>query len=108
MGRTLVIGDVHGCVDELSNLLSACEHGPVDQVVLVGDLVAKGPDSPGVLALVRELGATRDAIRARLRNDGWPGVIDRLEELLAQESVPTGLTISNASDPVHPAPSERE
>ncbi len=58
--------------------------------------------------LVRELGATRDAIRARLRKDGWPGVIDRLEELLAQESVPTGLTISNASNPVHPAPSERE
>jgi hypothetical protein len=31
-----------------------------------------------------------------------------LEEFLAQESTPTGSTISNASDPVHPAPSERE
>jgi hypothetical protein len=55
--KTIVIGDVHGCVDELRALLVACEHAPEDQVVLVGDLVAKGPDSRGVLALVRELGA---------------------------------------------------
>jgi hypothetical protein len=55
--RTIVIGDVHGCVDELSALLRACERASGDQVVLVGDLVAKGPDSRGVLALVRELGA---------------------------------------------------
>lgn len=55
--RTIVIGDVHGCVDELRALLLACEREPGDQVVLVGDLVAKGPDSRGVLALVRELGA---------------------------------------------------
>lgn len=54
---TIVIGDVHGCVDELSDLLAACNHGASDQLVLVGDLVAKGPDSRGVLALVRELGA---------------------------------------------------
>lgn len=54
---TIVVGDVHGCVDELSDLLAACNYGASDQLVLVGDLVAKGPDSRGVLALVRELGA---------------------------------------------------
>jgi hypothetical protein len=52
---TLVIGDVHGCLDELRALLRACGHASGDQVVLVGDLVFKGPDSRGVLALVREL-----------------------------------------------------
>jgi hypothetical protein len=52
-----VIGDVHGCADELADLLRACGHVDGDQVVLVGDLVAKGPDSRGVLALVRELSA---------------------------------------------------
>lgn len=54
MKRTIVIGDVHGCVDELSELLRILAAGPGDDVVLVGDLVAKGPDSAGVLRLARE------------------------------------------------------
>lgn len=55
--RTLFIGDVHGCVQELRDLLTACAHSEYDRVVLVGDLVAKGPDSAGVVRLARELGA---------------------------------------------------
>ncbi len=62
-----VIGDVHGCRGELETLLTALgyelardEAGrPVDAVhatgrkpVFVGDLVDRGPDSPGVLRLV--------------------------------------------------------
>jgi predicted phosphodiesterase len=54
---TIVIGDVHGCADELDDLLRACGVASGDAVVLVGDLVAKGPSSRGVLAIVRELGA---------------------------------------------------
>jgi hypothetical protein len=54
---TIIIGDVHGCADELSELLGRVGPGAGDQVVFVGDLVARGPDSPGVLRLVRELGA---------------------------------------------------
>lgn len=52
-----MVGDVHGCADELADLLRACEHGRSDEVVFVGDLVAKGPDSRGVLAAFRALGA---------------------------------------------------
>lgn len=54
--RTIFIGDVHGCAEELDLLLRACGHAPDDRVVLLGDLVAKGPDSVGVLARVRALG----------------------------------------------------
>jgi hypothetical protein len=54
--RTIVIGDVHGCADELDALLREVGHDRQDDVVLVGDLVAKGPDSRGVLARVRDLG----------------------------------------------------
>jgi diadenosine tetraphosphatase ApaH/serine/threonine PP2A family protein phosphatase len=55
--RTIVIGDVHGCVDELQDLLRRCSiDKAADRVVLVGDLVAKGPDSQGVVQLVRERG----------------------------------------------------
>src|SRR5262245_43173753 len=56
MSRTIVIGDVHGCSDELARLLARTGAGPTDRVVLVGDLVAKGPDSQGVVQLARERG----------------------------------------------------
>jgi predicted phosphodiesterase len=52
--RTLVVGDVHGCLDELLALLAAAGRAPADRVVLVGDLVAKGPDSAGVVRWARE------------------------------------------------------
>jgi hypothetical protein len=55
--RTLVVGDVHGCADELRDLLKVCEWSPDVEVVLTGDLCGKGPDTRGVLALVREIGA---------------------------------------------------
>lgn len=55
-GRTLFIGDVHGCLDELQALIRKAELTPADQVVLLGDLVAKGPDSVGVVQYVREQG----------------------------------------------------
>jgi len=56
MQRTIVVGDVHGCADELQALLRQCGVVRGDRVVLAGDLVAKGPDSHGVVQLVREMG----------------------------------------------------
>ena len=47
-----IIGDVHGCLEELKTLLGKLEG---HQLVFVGDLVDKGPDSLGVLRLVRSL-----------------------------------------------------
>ncbi len=57
MGRTLIIGNVHGCAAELDALLARLAVGEADRVVFVGDLLARGPDSRGVLAKVRALGA---------------------------------------------------
>jgi diadenosine tetraphosphatase ApaH/serine/threonine PP2A family protein phosphatase len=53
-GRHIIIGDIHGCLDELERLLKLAEAGRDDVIVSVGDLVAKGPDSQGVVALARE------------------------------------------------------
>lgn len=55
--RTILIGDVHGCAAELGSLLERVRFGPGDRLVLVGDLVARGPDSRGVLAIARDAGA---------------------------------------------------
>mgnify|MGYP001812815746 FL=1 len=54
--RTLIVGDLHGCREELEDLLdeSGWERG--DQLVAVGDLVAKGPDSQGVIRLLQDIG----------------------------------------------------
>jgi predicted phosphodiesterase len=43
--RVIVIGDVHGCVDEFRDLLIRAKYMPGDLVLLLGDLVAKGPHS---------------------------------------------------------------
>ena len=55
--RTLIVGDVHGCLEELEDLLEKSGWEEDDQLVSVGDLVAKGPNSLGVVRLMRELGA---------------------------------------------------
>jgi len=55
--RVIAIGDVHGCIDELQDLLRECEYRPGDLVVFLGDLVSKGPDSISVVQLAREIGA---------------------------------------------------
>ncbi|GMF26113.1 unnamed protein product [Phytophthora fragariaefolia] len=56
--RVLVVGDVHGCFDELQALLAACAFAPPrDRLVFVGDLVNKGPRSLDVVRFVRGSGA---------------------------------------------------
>ncbi|MFB6297482.1 MAG: metallophosphoesterase family protein [Salinirussus sp.] len=48
-----VVGDVHGCRPALERLLRTLGPNDDDLVVFVGDLVRKGPDSAGVVDLVR-------------------------------------------------------
>ncbi len=55
--RTIVVGDVHGCLDELDELLRLVSLRPgFDRLVFVGDLLDRGPDSVGVVRRARELG----------------------------------------------------
>ena len=55
MGRNIVIGDVHGCLAELIDLLAKLAPARDDQLIFLGDLVNRGPDSHGVVSLVRSL-----------------------------------------------------
>jgi len=47
--RVICIGDVHGCIDEVCDLLRAVGYHPGDRVLFLGDLVAKGPSSVEVI-----------------------------------------------------------
>lgn len=54
-GRLFVVGDVHGCLDQLRAALEAVSFDrDRDTLWALGDLVDRGPDSLGVLALLAE------------------------------------------------------
>ncbi|MEW4448674.1 metallophosphoesterase family protein [Qipengyuania sp. JC766] len=64
--RTFVIGDIHGRLDLFQALASEIERederrGPArTTVILLGDLIDRGPDSAGVIAKARHWQAQRD------------------------------------------------
>src|SRR5688572_22768901 len=49
--RTIVVGDIHGCYDELTDLLDQLHFAESDRIVSVGDLITKGPKNREVLEL---------------------------------------------------------
>jgi hypothetical protein len=66
-----IIGDVHGCREELEVLLAELGYRPAPggqrhpggrTAVFVGDLVDRGPDTPGVLRLVLAMVSQGDAL----------------------------------------------
>jgi predicted phosphodiesterase len=56
-GRLIAVGDIHGCHAEFAELLNQLELKAGDRVVLLGDLVNRGPDSTKVIDLARSIGA---------------------------------------------------
>jgi predicted phosphodiesterase len=49
--RTFVVGDIHGCYEELMTLLETVKFCANDRVIAVGDLIVKGPANKQVLDL---------------------------------------------------------
>ena len=73
-----IIGDVHGCLDELAQLLerlgyagsdNAWRHAEGRRAIFLGDLVDRGPDSPGVLRLVMDMVASGTAVCVQGNHD---------------------------------------
>jgi len=57
--RLVIVGDVHGQLSALESLLKKVGFKKAtDHLILTGDMVAKGPDSSGVVRLAMELGAS--------------------------------------------------
>ena len=53
--RSFVIGDIHGCLDELVCLLQALPLGNTDRLIFLGDYIDRGPNSKGVVAHLIQL-----------------------------------------------------
>jgi Calcineurin-like phosphoesterase. len=64
--RVYAVGDIHGRLDLFREILRSIEadderRGPAQtRIVLLGDLIDRGPESAGVVALARELSQQRD------------------------------------------------
>ncbi len=87
-----LIGDVQGCDEALQRLLSRLDFSPSrDTLVMLGDLVNRGPDSVAVLRRLMRFGAAArcvlgnhdlhllalaHGVRAVHRNDTLAGVLD--------------------------------
>ena len=73
-----IIGDVHGCLHELVSLLDRLDYAPDGpawrhpagrRAIFLGDLVDRGPDSPGVLRLVMDMVAAGSALCVQGNHD---------------------------------------
>ena len=53
-GRLIAIGDIHGCHKEFEELLDKLDLKKDDRLILLGDLINRGPDSSRVVELARE------------------------------------------------------
>jgi serine/threonine protein phosphatase 1 len=53
-GRIIAIGDIHGCHQEFAELLDRLSLTKADTLILLGDLVNRGPDSNKVIDLARQ------------------------------------------------------
>ena len=86
-----VVGDVHGCTEELRDLLNELgwrhdEHGWTSlgrMLVFVGDLIDRGPDPVGTMRLAMELAATGQVLFVSGNHDL------HLRRFLAGEKVPS-------------------
>jgi len=97
--QKIFVGDIHGCADELSELLdrAAREFGDEFELWCVGDLVNRGPESLRVLELVRTLGDQGRGFAVLGNHDlaligAWLGVwevrpLDTFSDVLASAEV---------------------
>ncbi|KAI5306901.1 hypothetical protein KEM56_006513 [Ascosphaera pollenicola] len=58
--RLVIVGDVHGCLEELQELLNNIDFSPKnnDHLIFTGGIIGGGPKSPGTVDLARTVSAS--------------------------------------------------
>lgn len=70
MKRTLVISDIHGCIEQLNALLHEVKFdSSKDQLILLGDYVDRGPHGKEVVECVMDLVENHQAVALRGNHD---------------------------------------
>lgn len=102
-GRLVIVGDIHGMRKSLEALLDkvSFNKNKGDHLILVGDLVNKGPDSAGVIDLAMKLDAS--AVRGNHEN----AVLNAAADIHATKDSPVHPT-SLTGSPAVPENSEAE
>ncbi|WP_224488425.1 metallophosphoesterase family protein [Robertkochia flava] len=67
--RTLVIGDIHGALKALEQVLDRASVTPDDKLVFLGDYVDGWSDAPGVLDLLIQLNDSHECVFIRGNHD---------------------------------------
>lgn len=97
--RLVFVGDVHGCRKELERLLEKVEFDDKrDHLVLTGDMIAKGPDSPGVIKLAQKVSAS--CVRGNWEDKLLLSIVDAQESTLATLNTASDAE-SSLADPNH-------
>ena len=60
--RTLVIGDIHGCLTALDAVLAFSGVSAADTLILLGDYIDRGPDPAGVIKRIINLRKTHSVL----------------------------------------------
>jgi len=94
--RTIFVGDVHGCLEELRALCDKLALTKDDTLVFLGDLVDRGPDPVGVVRFVRKL--TGFTVKGILGNHEEKA----LRWLRHEDKVASGKQAKNPMKPVRP------
>lgn len=70
MARLFVISDIHGCLDHFQQLLKKINYKPnVDEIILLGDYIDRGPKSKEVVELVMNMVRNENVIALRGNHD---------------------------------------
>ena len=130
--RTIVIGDIHGCRDELQALLDLVAPNADDTIIALGDIVDRGPDSPAVADFFRstpnarsvrgnherkhlrwQRGELKPALSQRLAREQFPAeeysqALAFFEEMPRYIDLPEALLVHGFFEPGVPLEKQRD
>ena len=90
--RHIIVGDIHGCLEELNALIDKVGVRPEDHWIIAGDVVDKGPDSPGAVRRLRFLSEETNVVVLRgnheLSHEQYLRVLDAQQKFGTKIKIP--------------------